>query len=97
MEAWVLFLDLSTVISILAKLPHLCQPHGVTLLGIIFQNILHFEKIYLPHASLVLSFSCSPSQFLTNTHRCTLQHAHNQTCTAPLKTGSPPYSNFVRS
>lgn len=39
---WFLFLDLNTVVSILATLIHSYQPHAVALRGIIFQNILHF-------------------------------------------------------
>lgn len=81
MKAYVLFLYQSIVVSILATFPHSCQPHGVALLGIIFQNILHFEKIYLSHASLVLSFACSPSLFHSASYKRT--HIHTATCTQP--------------
>ena len=85
---WV-FLELSTVNSIEATLPHSPQPHVVTLLGIILQNIQHFEKMYLPHAPLLLLLSLPASLHLANTHTGALQNAHNHTCTTPLKTGPP--------
>lgn len=86
MSVSVLFLDLSTVVSILATLTNSYQPHAVALQGIIFQNILHFEKIYISPTPLLFCHSLC----LSVSYKHTLQHAHNQTCTTPLKTGSPP-------
>lgn len=80
----------STVVSILATLTNSYQPHAVALQGIIFIYTAFWKDIHLPYASVVLSFSCSPSLCLSVSYKHTLQHAHNQTCTTPLKTGSPP-------
>lgn len=71
MSVSVLFLDLSTVVSILATLTNSYQPHAVALQGIIFQNILHFEKIYISPTPLFchsLALPLCVFLCLTNTH-----------------------------
>lgn len=94
-----MFLELSTVISIQAKLPHSCQPHVVTLLRIFFFRIHSILKRCISHMILLFSHSLALPLCvsLSYKHTDTLQHAHSHTCTTPLKTGFPPYSNFVRS
>lgn len=66
----------------------------------LFSRICYILKIYCIFSSC-LSYFLHCSMFLSvsykQTHTHTLQHAHNQTCTTPLKTSSPPFSNFVRS